>query len=271
MRGEVSPNKKSLIQKIFFIIDKDEDGIISITDIGQVFNPKNHPDVKSGKISVNNYTNNFFETFGSVAETGYVRQQQFLEFFANLSAFDDEIKFNETMKAVWLSNDIIPANSQTVTANRNYGLSSMSNLLQNTNFDLDYSNSSNSRPNNVSSSHLTTFGKSSVGNLMNITSEADSAVLRNLNQLKEQLFKRGARGIVGLQRTFRIMDDDGSKQLNLIEFKKGIRDCDIKLTDLQLHQLFDYFDKNKNGSVDFDEFLVGIRVSYITVIILTIN
>jgi hypothetical protein len=30
------------------------------------FNPKNHPDVKNGKISVNNYTNNFFELFGSI-------------------------------------------------------------------------------------------------------------------------------------------------------------------------------------------------------------
>ena len=33
-------------------------------DIGSCFSPKNHPDVKSGRISVNSYTNDFFESFG---------------------------------------------------------------------------------------------------------------------------------------------------------------------------------------------------------------
>jgi Ca2+-binding EF-hand superfamily protein len=187
MRGEVSQNKKSLIQTIFNTIDKDADGIISMTDIGLCFNPKNHPDVKNGKISVNNFTNNFFETFGSVCETGYIRFQQFLEFYVNLTAFDDEIKFHEIMKSIWLSNDNNTA-IPTITANRNYGLSSMSNLLSNTNYNLDYSTSSNSRPNSSTSLN---FGKSTVENLMNITSEADSAVLRNLTNLKEQLYKRG--------------------------------------------------------------------------------
>lgn len=56
------------------------------------------------------------------------------------------------------------------------------------------------------------------------------------------------------------MDDDGSKSLNLVEFKKGIRESGLKLTDMQLHQLFGYFDKDKSGSIDFEEFLQGIRV-----------
>lgn len=256
MRGDVSNNKKLLIQSVFNTIDKDGDGIISMTDIGLCFNPKNHPDVKSGKISVTNYTNNFFETLGSITDTGYLRFPQFLEYYSNLTAYDDEIKFNEIMKSVWLSND-----SPTVSvlpANRNYGISSMSNLLQNTNYNFNYTTSSNSKSNVLTNS--SNYGNSSVGNLINHLTSSESGVVRNLKQLKEQLFRRGARGIVGLQRLFRIMDDDGSKQLNLIEFKKGIRECDIKLTDLQLHQLFDYFDKDKSGSIDFDEFITGIRV-----------
>lgn len=41
-----------------------------------------------------------------------------------------------------------------------------------------------------------------------------------LSQLRARLATRGARGIIGLQRAFRIMDDDGSQSLDVREFKK---------------------------------------------------
>ena len=37
-------------------------------------------------------------------------------------------------------------------------------------------------------------------------------------KLQEKLASRGARGIIGLQRQFKIMDDDNSKSLNKYEF-----------------------------------------------------
>jgi Ca2+-binding EF-hand superfamily protein len=56
------------------------------------------------------------------------------------------------------------------------------------------------------------------------------------------------------------MDDDGNKSLNLVEFKKALKEMALKLTDMQMHQLFAYFDADKSGTIDFDEFLVGVRV-----------
>eukprot|EP00937_MAST-01D_sp_MAST-1D-sp2_P005681 g5681.t1 len=80
-----------------------------------------------------------------------------------------------------------------------------------------------------------------------------------LGKLRGELKSRGARGIIGLSRKFRIMDDDGSKSLNLGEFKKAMRECNLSLDEVELRHLFTYFDKDGSGTIDFDEFLNGVR------------
>jgi hypothetical protein len=52
-----------------------------------------------------------------------------------------------------------------------------------------------------------------------------------LADLKSQLARRGARGIVGLQRKFRIMDDNGNQALSYGEFKKAIKECGLSVSD----------------------------------------
>ena len=42
--------------------------------------------------------------------------------------------------------------------------------------------------------------------------------------MRAGLVAHGAHGFIGLQRKFRIMDDDGTKQLSMAEFKKGIKE-----------------------------------------------
>lgn len=80
-----------------------------------------------------------------------------------------------------------------------------------------------------------------------------------LEKLRQKLSARGGRGILGLARQFKIMDDDNSKQLNLPEFSKAMRDFRVELSEREIQLLFNYVDRNRSGEVDYDEFLRAVR------------
>ena len=72
--------------------------------------------------------------------------------------------------------------------------------------------------------------------------------------------KRGAKTIRSLGRTFRALDSfDGNKKIDREEFLTGLRENGVELTKPEAEILFDFFDKDRDGTVSFDEFLVGIR------------
>lgn len=52
-----------------------------------------------------------------------------------------------------------------------------------------------------------------------------------LANFRSRLADRGARGIIGLSRRFRSMDDDGNHALSVSEFKKAVRESSIELTE----------------------------------------
>lgn len=56
------------------------------------------------------------------------------------------------------------------------------------------------------------------------------------------------------------MDDDGNKKIDLKEFKKGLRDYGVDLDPEEVMEMFGAFDRDGSGSIDFDEFLVNLRV-----------
>lgn len=74
-----------------------------------------------------------------------------------------------------------------------------------------------------------------------------------------KLASRGARGILGLARQFKIMDDDGSKCLNLNELKQAFRDFRLGIEDSDVEVAFASIDKQRNGEIDYDELLRAIR------------
>lgn len=78
-------------------------------------------------------------------------------------------------------------------------------------------------------------------------------------QLKNKLAQRGARGMIGLQRQFKIMDDDNSKSLNSYEFCKALNDYGLGFSKAEQQTLFNYFDIDRSGTVCYDEFIRAIR------------
>ena len=59
------------------------------------------------------------------------------------------------------------------------------------------------------------------------------------------------------------MDDDGNKKIDIKEFKKGLRDYGVDIEPDEVLEMYNAFDKDGSGFIDFDEFLVNLRVSLI--------
>ena len=73
------------------------------------------------------------------------------------------------------------------------------------------------------------------------------------------MISRGARSIIGIGRVFKIMDDNRSGSLDLMEFAKGCQESRLDFTDIDVQTLFRAFDKDGNGTIDYDEFLRVVK------------
>ena len=106
-----------------------------------------------------------------------------------------------------------------------------------------------------SSEHHSAIGRDNV----DVSSVMPYGISNLVRQMQVQLKDHGAHGFHGLQRKFRIMDDDGNGTLSLGEFKKGVKELALEFTDGELRRLFDHFDSRRTGFIDFEEFLQALR------------
>jgi hypothetical protein len=81
--------------------------------------------------------------------------------------------------------------------------------------------------------------------------------------LRKKLAARGARGILGLGKLFRIIDDDRSGQLDEVEFKKALKEYKMNIDDPDIEALYKLFDTDHSGQIHYDEFLRAVRVPLI--------
>lgn len=60
-------------------------------------------------------------------------------------------------------------------------------------------------------------------------------------------------------RAFRIVDDNGNRKLDKQEFYWGIKDLGVTISKRESEILIECLDTDRDGLVNYDEFLVGVR------------
>jgi Ca2+-binding EF-hand superfamily protein len=80
-----------------------------------------------------------------------------------------------------------------------------------------------------------------------------------ISQVKQRLLERGAYGIRGLARVFQNMDENRNRILDPEDFKWGLINYGIVLSDDDVKTLVRHFDRNRDGYVNFDEFLTTLK------------
>jgi len=80
-----------------------------------------------------------------------------------------------------------------------------------------------------------------------------------LLKIKEKLIKRGLRGIISLESNFRSMDQDNSQTIDYDQFCKLSNDFRFNLTNEESQQIFQMFDTEQNGRINYDEFVRQVR------------
>ena len=275
LRGPMNPIRLDLVYQAFRKMDRTGDGVITIEDLQGVYNAREHPDVKAGRKTEREIMGQFLDSFDVGNHDGVVTRDEFEQYYSNVSAsIDDDAYFKLMMWNAWGFGKDNQKPVRDAWAN-DEGAAGTTTFRQAT----------RAQGRALRTSHATAGGARTEsgfiapsGGAVGVAREsarvqsggppAGAGGGRQLNvrdphaamdKVRAQLAARGARGIFGFQRQFKIMDDDGNKRLNYYEFNKGMKDFGVKLSDADVQAVFSYFDVDGSGGISFDEFMIGLK------------
>ena len=253
VRGPMNEKRKAVVTQAFNKLDIDRSGHIDMNEIKHTYNAKNNPDVRQGKKTEEEVYTEFMETFQANhllkagPRTKRITYDEFLDYYNNISmGIKDDDQFVFLMQNAWKLN---PHTYARPGQNRKD--------LNNNEDEKDLNNANNYRNRDFYSSKVP-FGvdeneEKNKNNMMQVDKS-----LPVIEKLRTVISKRGSRGIMSIRREFMIADDDNNKTVDMNEFKKFCHDYRIPLTENEIQTLFNELDINRNGKIDYEEFLRGV-------------
>lgn len=263
IRGEMNQFRIRLCKQAFAIIDKDGSGVLTIDDIRGVYNAKMHPEVKAGRKTEDEVFMEYLDTFEThhamMAGEGadhIITMEEWLEYYENVSmSIDDDKYFELMMNNCWRMNEHTTGNNEKKGwSNKEESPKKQQNVSQA--YQQKSGGAAGARVGSAKGKQMRAQQEDQQQEERPQTaSKGNSAI----DKFRAKLLSRGARGIIGISRQFKIFDDDNSKTIDYEEFKKAVKDFRVDLTPNEIKVVFGAFDRDGQGSIDYDEFLRQIR------------
>jgi Ca2+-binding EF-hand superfamily protein len=229
----MDPGRKKVVARAFDKLDADGSGWIDISDIRGVYVANKHPDVLAGKKTEDQILQEFLETFetahamkNNAAPNYVVTREEFDEYYNNISAsIDDDAYFATMIINAWKLNDA-PKKAAAPKGETGPDI---------------FGNTRTQRP------------------AAEVDLDLNASELQLCEHIRKRVAARGARGISGIGKKFKIADDNNSHSLDVGEFQKAMADFRMGLNPKQVTQAFRIFDRDGSGEISYDEFLRTIR------------
>lgn len=288
VKGEMNEKRKALVLLAFAALDADKSGVVEIQDLKNKYNMRKNPEVLSGRKSEEEAYGEFLQTLefhfniykGKMDRK--ITLEEFDEYYNNVSCSIDSDEYFETViRNAWNLDRIdynrmhkgwaadyagngVAGNSGFANLNVNVNAAVAGNNLNNFNNPNNYENANmniNDNYNPYNNSYIPQQNQ----NIMKQPSYSAASVAYNnpvndpiMQRLREKILSRGIKGIIGIQRSFKIADRNRTGMIDNEELVKLLKNYRFDLSDVEFRKLFEIFDSDRSGKVDFNEFLYGI-------------
>lgn len=102
LRGPIAKRRVDLIRLAFQQLDRTKDGVVTLEDIEDVYDTSYHPDVRSGKLTHAEALRDFMAQWDTIEQDGIVTEEEFLEYYKNVSAsIDNDDMFELMIRNSW--------------------------------------------------------------------------------------------------------------------------------------------------------------------------
>lgn len=295
-QGALNKRRARLVNLAFDVMDKDGSGEIELSDLTDAYDASKHPDVISGKKSKDQVLLEFLDTFTAGGNDDQkITRDEFQNYYAAISASIDKddyfelmirnawhisggegasansanrrvlvIKSDGSQEVVEIKNDLglnMKDTKEILKRLKAQGVDAIQVSVNDNTESIDPPANAKGKPNLNRHGNKTTVAAEKEKDKSNPTNVPSAGTKLLIDKVKKALKLRGVNSFFDLQKRFKIMDDDHSGNISYSEFKKAIKEIQSlqDLSENDIRTMFTYFDRDGSNSVDFNEFISGIR------------
>ena len=259
IRGPMNQKRILILKEAFKKLDLDKGGQVEIGEIKSQFNAKNDKDVKSGEKTEEEVYTEFVDTFQMNHDNRVgprnkrVTLDEFIDYYNFISmGIEDDAYFISLIQNSWKLNPYYKYNQN--------GQNDLTNINLN---EISYTHGNIKNKKIRVGAAAAPFGTDMTPNTEDKRPfyyhiEQNENIEKEISPIdifKTAIKKRGIRGIMAMRRAFMIADENDSKTLSLPEFIKFCHDYRMPITGKEINILFEEFDTNKNGQINYEEFI----------------